>query len=98
MEGDIEMYDNINLFTQALGLQDPWKLNEVKFDSEQEQLDIHISYNARKQFPCPDCQAECSVFDTKKRTWRHLNFFQFKAYIRGLYHRTCSPYAGSRHC
>src|SRR5690554_4539626 len=94
MEGDIKMYDNIKLFTQALGLEDPWKLNEVKFDPEQEQLDIYISYNARRQFPCPSCQAESSVFDTKERTWRHLNFFQFKAYIHCEVPRIGCPSCG----
>lgn len=88
------MYDNIKLFTQALGLEDPWKLNEVKFDPEQEQLDIYISYNARRQCPCPSCQAESSVFDTKERTWRHLNFFQFKAYIHCEVPRIGCPSCG----
>ena len=88
------MYDNIKLFTQALGLEDPWKLDEVKFDPEQGQLDINISYNARRQFPCPSCQSESSVFDTMERTWRHLNFFQFKAYIHCRVPRIGCPSCG----
>ena len=27
-------FSNIDLFTQALGIEDPWKLDEVDFDKE----------------------------------------------------------------
>lgn len=68
------LFNNIELFTQALGIQEPWKLEEVKFDPLKGQLDINISYKEKSQFPCPHCQKDSSVFDTMERTWRHLNF------------------------
>lgn len=40
------MFNQIDLFTDALGLQIPWK-----------------------------------VYDSKERTWRHLNFYQYRAFI-----------------
>ena len=34
------------------------------------------------RFACPACGAEHQpVHDTLQRQWRHLNFFQFQAYI-----------------
>jgi len=75
------MYNNINLFTQALGIKAPWKLDKVNFDKENGQLDIHISHKRGSKFPCPKCGHKCSIHDTRERTWRHLNFFQYKAYI-----------------
>ena len=75
------MYNNVKLFAQALGIQKPWKLDEVRFDPNEGQLDLYISHIKRSSLPCPDCHQECSIHDTKERTWRHLNFFQHRAYI-----------------
>lgn len=82
------MFNNIDLFTQALGIEDPWKLNKVDFDKEKGQLDIYISHKRGSKFPCPECGQKSSIHDTKERTWRHLNFFQYKAYIHSKVPRT----------
>jgi transposase len=75
------MFDNVQLFAQALGIQQPWKLDEVKFEPKEGQLDIYISHVTGSLLPCPSCQQESGIHDTKERTWRHLNFFQHRTYI-----------------
>ena len=46
------MFDNVQLFAQALGIQQPWKLDEVKFDPKEGQLDIYISHVTGSLLPC----------------------------------------------
>jgi len=75
------MFNNISLFTEALNIELPWILNKVEFNKEEGQLDIFISHSKGSLFPCPVCGSNCSIYDTRERTWRHLNFFQYKAYI-----------------
>jgi transposase len=75
------MFNNTLLFTQALGLNDPWKVDKVEFNQVEGQLDLYISRKRGSKHPCPHCGAECEVHDTKSRKWRHLNFFQYRAYI-----------------
>jgi len=75
------MFNHQELFTKALGLQEPWKVDRVEFNQDNGQLDLYISRRRGSKHPCPHCKTECGVHDTKKRTWRHLNFFQYKAYI-----------------
>lgn len=75
------MFNQIDLFTNALGLKDPWKVTEVSFDSNDSRLDIYIGRTKGSKVTCPVCGKECSVHDSKERTWRHLNFFQYKAFI-----------------
>ncbi|MCK4258432.1 MAG: ISL3 family transposase [Halanaerobiales bacterium] len=82
------MFNNYDLFTQALGLQDPWKVDKVQFDQENGQLDIYVLHKRGSKIPCSDCGKNCSIHDTKERTWRHLNFFQFHAYIHCKVPRT----------
>ena len=75
------MIDNIILFTAALGLQPPWEVSKVDFNPDEGRLDIYISRDRGSKHPCPKCETECNVHDTQARTWRHLNFFQYRAYI-----------------
>ncbi len=80
---------NESLFTKALGLQKPWKVlkSEMVPNSETDKLEMHIyiGWADGSRFPCPeaDCEeTECSCYDSlSERTWRHLNFFQYKCFI-----------------
>ena len=74
-------YDNRKLFRLALGLSDPWEISAVDFSAEKERLDIHVHHTRGYKFPCGSCNQECSVHDVVEREWRHLNFFQYEAYI-----------------
>jgi transposase len=75
------MFNQIDLFTNALGLQKPWKVIDVVFNTNESKLDIYIERTKGSKVVCPVCGKECSVHDSKERTWRHLNFFQYKAFI-----------------
>jgi len=72
-----------SLFTVALGLQPPWNVAEVAFDPQAGRIDFGVGFAAGSRFVCPHCGAEHQpVHDTLEREWRHLNFFQYQAYIR----------------
>src|SRR6056297_61288 len=76
------MYNNIDLFTQALCIENPWKIDKINFDKDAKQLDIYISHVRGAKFPCKACDDKYGIYDTtKERTWRHINFFQHKAFI-----------------
>ena len=75
------MFNQIDLFTDALELQKPWKVTDLSFNVKESRLDIHITRTRGSKVKCPVCGKECSAHDSKKRTWRHLNFFQYKAFI-----------------
>ena len=77
------------LFKIALNLEDPWYITLIDFSAEGKQLDVHVDFESGSKFPCAKCgKTECSVHDTIERTWRHLNFFQLKTYIRCRVPRT----------
>ena len=69
------------LFTSALGLQPPWVVEDVKFDTAQRRIDFQIGCQA-KTLACPACGAATQpVHDRLQRSWRHLDFFQFEAWL-----------------
>jgi len=70
------------LFTAALGLAPPWEVQEIKFTESENRLDIWVGFPEVNTFTCPACgQSGMSVYDAKEKTWRHLNFFQFRTYL-----------------
>lgn len=79
------------LFTQALGLTSPWSVTSVDFSPVEGRIDFVVACVA-KRASCPACgAADQPIHDRIERTWQHLNFFQFKAYIRaGLPRVACS--------
>ena len=74
--------DEYSLFTVALGLEKPWEVVDIKFSKDEGRLDLKLDFHKGATFPCPSCEEDrCSVHDTKERTWRHLNFFQYETYL-----------------
>jgi transposase len=70
------------LFQLALGLTSPWQVVSCEFDLGKHRLDIEIDFPRGSLFACPSCGKErCSAYDTERRSWRHLNFFQYEAYL-----------------
>lgn len=70
------------LFTAALGLSAPWEVTEVRFDPDAGRIDFDIVFAPGSRFACPACGAEAqAVHDTRQRSWRHLHFFQYQAFI-----------------
>lgn len=77
----LQYHDQNGLFQLALGLQDPWQVEDIAFSNERKRLDIHLWHRKGALFPCPDCQQLLNVYDTVDRTWKHLNFFQYETYL-----------------
>ncbi len=69
------------LFTTALGLQAPWVVSKVELDTAKRRIDFEVSCDS-KQLPCPACGVNGQgIHDRVKRSWRHLDFFQFEAWL-----------------
>jgi transposase len=64
-------------FEQIMGIIKPWYIKEIK----QEGMDIHIKIDFEVGSRFEYGGEKCSIHDTVERTWRHLNLFQYKAYI-----------------
>jgi transposase len=69
------------LFTSALGLAAPWEVAKVDLDTAKRRIDFEVRCNA-KLLSCPHCERPAQrVHDRLRRSWRHLDFFQFEAWL-----------------
>jgi hypothetical protein len=84
------MSETLDLFKAALGLAEPWRVTRSDFDVLQGRLDLYLDFPRGARFGCSvaGCeQGSCPVHDTEAKTWRQMDFFQYKAF--------CTPGAGS---
>ena len=71
------------LFSQALGLPEPWQVQKVEFsssDTGNSELRLFIDFPRGSRF-LDESGAFCPVHDTTPRRWQHLSFFQHICYL-----------------
>jgi transposase len=81
------------LFSMALGITPPWEVEGIEFSKEAKRLDIKIGFQRGATFACPVCGTPAPAYDTSEKTWRHLNFFQYEAYLTARVPRVKCPNA-----
>ncbi len=80
------------LFAQALNIQSPLYIEKIEFKKEYGELHIYIDFKKGSTFKCSICNKDgMPVYDTEPKTWRHLDFFQYKAFIHFRRPRVTCP-------
>jgi transposase len=70
-----------SLFTSALGLPAPWRVEKVNLDTARRRIDFDLTCDA-KRLACPVCGlTDQGIHDRQGRQWRHLDFFQYEAWL-----------------
>ncbi len=87
------------LYRHILGLESPWCVAEVKFDTENQQINIHVAHPRGTKFRCPECDPECNeplpCYDhAPGRQWRHLDSCQFQTILQAKPPRVNCPKHG----
>jgi transposase len=63
------------------------------------QLDLYLGFTRGARFGCPAkgcAHGDCPVHDTVDKTWRHLDFFQYRALLHARLPRVRCPEHGVR--
>jgi len=69
-----------DLFTQALGVQAPWEINEVRLDVEQRRVEVEVECT-QTVWADPETKERVHIHGYEKRRWRHLDMMQFETTI-----------------
>ena len=79
------MFNTNQLFETALGIGTPWFITKVEFNEDKKRLDIYIDFKKGSEFYYEDeelsIKGDFKAYDTVKKSWRHLNFFEHEAYL-----------------
>lgn len=82
-------------FSQILGVKSPWTISEIEFDPDKKRLDIHITFERGAIFfykdPATGKDGHYKAYDTRRKTWRHLNLFEHECYLHVKTPRVRTP-------
>lgn len=69
------------LFTAALGLQAPWRVERAELNTAKRRIDFDVVCTGQRM-TCPHCGVvDQGIHERVRRSWRHLDFFQFEAWL-----------------
>ena len=74
------MHD-IGLYAAILGIKAPWQVTAVELRVKEEEVLVSVAARPESRLPCPSCGKPCAGYDTRRRTWRHLDTCQFKTFV-----------------
>ena len=64
---------------QALDIRSPWSVGKAEIDPSERQLRIELRHAG--PYACPICGAAAKRHDARRRTWRHLDFFEYRTVL-----------------
>lgn len=72
-----------NPLLKVIGIQAPWRLLSWHLDDSGQPPELHLVIEGDEKaiYKCPICNEPGSALVPNERRWRHLNFFQYHAYI-----------------
>jgi transposase len=71
---------DFQLYQQLLGLSEPWRVESVKLNVAEEEVEVRVRCT-ETLWGCPHCQQRMPIHDWEERRWRHLDSCQFKTVI-----------------
>lgn len=69
-----------DLFTQAIGVQPPWKIKEVRMDVEDQRVEVEVEC-AQTVWADPTTRQRVHIHGYEERRWRDLDTMQFETII-----------------
>lgn len=85
--------DESTLYEHILGITQPWFVEQVALENDI--VHVYVSYDTDTLLNCPKCAKACSQYDSKPRTWRHLDTCQFQTLIHCNVPRADCPKHGA---
>lgn len=86
------------LFERSMGLGPEWRVEDVWFEEgaggSPDELHVRVGRVPGMAVECPACGARRGVYDTRERTWRHLDIWQYETVVHCAVPRVDCPEDG----
>lgn len=86
-----EFNQDYSVFQKALNIEDPWYVLDYELNQQDNILDIYLDFKRGAEFVCSHCgHSQAKVHDilNDDRSWRHLDFWQYKTILHARLPRT----------
>ena len=86
--------ESTQLYQQILGLKEPWTVSEVDLNLAEKSVRITVEHGPGEAIRCPRCGKACPGYDSRQRTWRHLDTCQMQTILTADVPRANCPEHG----
>jgi len=83
-----------DLYAKLLGIESPWHVRDVEARLEQGEVEIFIALDEGAELACPVCGTTASRYDSRSRSWRHLDTMQYRTLLTAEVPRVKCPTHG----
>ena len=83
-----------DLYAAILGVRAPWSVGEVQLRPATQEVEVFIQHDGSASLCCPQCGQACGRYDTRRRSWRHLDTCQFHTVLTADVPRVSCPEHG----
>ncbi len=70
-----------DLYAKLLGIEAPWVVEDVDAQLDEGKVEVFIGFDAGTKMRCPECGEVCAGYDSRKRSWRHLDTMQYRTVL-----------------
>jgi len=86
--------DELSLYEHILSVSKPWFVEHIELDKPSDTVHVFVACDFNIALRCPACGKKCSRYDSRKRTWRHLDTCQYQTKVHANVPRTDCPEHG----
>lgn len=87
------MHDK-GLYATIPGMRTPWQVVDVALRAADQQVEVFIEHDGEAPLSCPQCSQPVARYDTRRRTWRHLDTCQYQTRLTAEVPRVNCPEHG----
>ena len=86
---------DVDLYRAILGIEAPWRVEEVRLDTETSEVHVDLAHAEGVRWKCPCCERQLSIHDhVPERQWRHLDTCQYYTLLHARIPRVKCPEHG----
>ncbi|MDH5654251.1 MAG: ISL3 family transposase [Gammaproteobacteria bacterium] len=73
--------DETKLYENILGISAPWYVSGIKFNEGKTAVEVYVELEDDAKLCCPTCGRPSPRYDSRSRSWRHLDTCQFRTQV-----------------
>jgi transposase len=87
--------DELSLYEHILSISAPWFVEHIDLDKPTNTVHVYVQYDSDTSLECSCCSRQVARYDSRKRSWRHLDTCQFQTIVHCDVPRSDCPEHGA---
>jgi transposase len=87
--------DELSLYEHILSISAPWFVEHIDLDEPTNTVNVYVQHDSDVALECSSCSRKVTRYDSRPRSWRHLDTCQYKTIVHCDVPRSDCPEHGA---